>query len=114
MGFTCPDPLAPSNVNLSSVAAGSAAERAETRKGTKYADLVSSGDYSFVPIAIETLGAWGPSAAVICTEIGGRVRAHTGEVRSVAFLRQRLSIAVQRGNAASVLGTVPRVDWLPV
>jgi len=34
----------------------------------------------------------------------------TGEVRSLAFLRQRLGIAVQRGNAAAVIGTIPWED----
>ena len=73
--FTCPDTLAPSHLNHSSQAAGSAAERAEVLKQTKYAELVASGDFLFAPIAIETLGAWGPSALSICAEIGG---AHRG------------------------------------
>ena len=58
-------------MNLSSQAAGSVAERAETLKQTKYAELVASGDYIFAPIAIETLGAWDPSALSICADIGG-------------------------------------------
>ena len=31
----------------------------------------------------------------------------TGEKRAGAFLLQRLSLAVQRGNCASVFGTIP-------
>jgi len=30
----------------------------------------------------------------------------TGDVREASFLKQRLSLAVQRGNAALVLGTI--------
>src|SRR5271163_4918778 len=82
--FTCPDTLAPSHLNRSSTAAGSAAATAEMRKQTKYSELARSGDYSFVPIAIETLGAWGPSSTEICAEIGGRIAASTGEKRSIA------------------------------
>ena len=104
--FTCPDTLAPSHINRSSTAAGSAAIMAEGRKRSKYSQLASSGLYSFVPIAIETLGAWGPAAIEICSEIGGRISRCTGDVRSSFFLRQRLDIAIQKGNAASVLGTI--------
>jgi len=38
-------------------------------------------------------------------DIGRRIPVATGEQRSTEFLFQRLSIAVQRGNAASVVGT---------
>jgi hypothetical protein len=103
--FTCPDTLAPSHLNRSSAAAGSAAVMAEGRKRAKYSQLANSGLHTFVPIAIETLGAWGPAAQEICAEIGGRIGRSTGDVRSSSFLRQRLGIAVQRGNAAAVLGT---------
>jgi len=49
--FTCPDTLAPSHLNHSSQAAGSAAAQAEALKNTKYAELVSSGDFIFAPVA---------------------------------------------------------------
>jgi hypothetical protein len=104
--FTCPDTLAPSHLNRSSTAAGSVAVLAEERKRTKYSQLVNSGLHIFVPIAIETLGAWGPAAQEICAEIGGRIARCTGDVRSPSFLRQRLDIAIQKGNAAAVLGTL--------
>jgi hypothetical protein len=104
--FTCPDTLAPSHLSSSSQAAGSVADQAEHRKRTKYAALCASGNYMFAPIAIETLGAWGSSALAICGEIGGRISAKTGELRSLAFLKQRLAIAVKRGNTAAVIGTV--------
>ena len=108
--FTCPDTLAPSHLNQSSLAAGSAASRAEANKNTKYSELAANGDYIFAPIAIETLGAWGPSAQSLCSEIGGRIASQSGDLRALSFLRQRLSIAVQRGNAAAVVGTFPLGD----
>jgi hypothetical protein len=103
--FTCPDTLAPSHLNQSSLATGSAASAAESRKRTKYAEL-SSGNYAFVPIAIETLGAWGPCALEFCADLGGRIARHTGDARATAFLKQRLDMAIQRGNAAAVVGTL--------
>ena len=38
-------------------------------------------------------------------DIGPRIAVAAGEPRSTQFLFQRLSIAIQRGNAASVVGT---------
>jgi len=38
-------------------------------------------------------------------ELGGRIAAATGDPRSSELLFQQLSVAVQRGNAACVLGT---------
>src|SRR6188508_3613201 len=49
--FTCPDTLAPSHLCHSFQAAGLVAERAETLKQTKYAELAASGDFEFAPIA---------------------------------------------------------------
>ena len=103
--FTCPDTLAPSHVRQTSLAAGSAAIAAESKKRTKYAELSVAN--SFVPFAIETLGVWGNDAYALSSEIGSRIAAITGEPRSTAFFRQRLDIAVQRGNAAAILGTLP-------
>ena len=36
-------------------------------------------------------------------DVGRRVAAETGEPRSLQFLLQRVSVAVQRGNAACVI-----------
>ena len=40
-------------------------------------------------------------------DIGSRIADATGEKRSKYFLFQAISMAVQRGNVASILGTVP-------
>jgi len=104
--FTCPDTLAPSHLPRSSTAAGSAAVAAECKKQAKYIELSRSGDYAFVPVAIETLGSWGPSALDVTAEIGGRIARCTGDIRSTTFLRQRLDIAIQKGNAGAVHGTM--------
>ena len=51
---------------------------------------------------VESLGALGEEAATFFRDIGRRIAVATGEPRSTQFLFQRLSIAIQRGNAASV------------
>ena len=43
---------------------------------------------------------------------GTRIAEATGEKRSTYFLFQSLGMATQRGNVASVLGTVPSVKKL--
>ena len=100
---TCPDTLAPSHVHRSSIEAGAAAAAAEAIKTAKYASLAVA--HEFVPVVIETLGTWGTAGLAFVNEIGRRISSVTGDPRAASFLRQRLSMAVQRGNAASVLGT---------
>ena len=60
----------------------------------------------FSPLAIETMGAMGPKSMALLWEVGRRVAAESGEPRSTDYLLQRLSVAVQRGNCASVLGSI--------
>jgi hypothetical protein len=102
--FTCPDTLAPSHLNSAVTGSGVVANESENKKKLKYACL--SPLFHFVPIAIETLGAFGEEAEHFIRELGRRITTATGERRATEFLWQRLSVAVQRGNAISVLGTV--------
>jgi hypothetical protein len=108
--FTCPDTLAPSYVDLAAGGAGFVAARAEQGKIAKYASLISSNALTFAPVAIETLGAWGPSAIDLCRELGARLAFATHDPRAHFFLVQRLGLAVQRGNAASVASTFQQAD----
>ena len=108
--FTCVDTLAPSHLNTAVSAAGAVAAEAEEHKRQKYTSL--SGTYYFVPIAVETLGAVGEEAAMFLNELSHRITRVTKDACSSQFLMQRLSVAVQRGNAACVLGTVKSSDAL--
>ena len=60
-------------------------------------------------MAIETTGVFGPRTTQFLKELGHRLRLVSGEANSYAYLTQRLSVSVQRGNAPSVLGTM-KVD----
>jgi hypothetical protein len=57
-------------------------------------------------VAVETIGALGDGADELMHDLGRRISEVTGERRATEFLLQRLSVAIQHGNAASVLGTV--------
>jgi hypothetical protein len=91
-------------VQTTSSVAGSAAAGAEQKKQQKYSDM--NIDVDFVPFAIETSGVWGEEALRLVNEIGRRIAEVSHEPRSTAFLRQRISVAVQRGNAACINGTL--------
>ena len=60
----------------------------------------------FYHVVIETLGAWGKDAQGLVSELGGRLTALTENPRSLAFLRQHFGIAMQRGNASAIHGTL--------
>ena len=74
----------------------------------KYSQLDSS--HQFEPVAIETTGVIGERSRKFLVELGHRIRRVSGEINSTAFLIQRLSIVLQRGNAASVVGTIGRTE----
>ena len=96
---TVPDTLAPSHVEATSVQVGAAASRAANVKTQKYQALQSS--HYIVPLAIETLGPWNHEGLQFVTELGRRLSEQSGDRRETMFLKQRLSVAVQKGNALS-------------
>ena len=97
---TCINTFAESSLNRSAIEAGTMAREAEDGKRRKYPALVDQ--YIFEPIAIETSGVMGPSTIKIINEIGRRLSERTGDKRMTLWLKQRLLIAVQRGNAVAM------------
>ena len=77
---------------------------AEERKKTKYQHLDAS--HSFTPIAVEMTGLFDPLKWAFLKDLGHRIALATGEERSRTYLVQRISVAIQRENAALVMGTV--------
>ena len=101
---TCCDTFAASNIHTAVTEPGAVAAHAENIKVSKYSHLDSS--YLFVPMAVETCGAFGPNAQDFLRDLGRRVKTATLEDNAYQYLVQRISVAVQRGNAASVLGSL--------
>jgi len=62
-------------------------------------------DEDDVPVAIETSGVMNQLAVDLVSEIGRRITSVTEDTRETMFLFQRLSVALQRGNAVSFLAT---------
>jgi len=103
---TIRDTLAPSHINESSKKSGSIAEKAERLKHNHYIDLKEN--YLFTPIAFESLGCMGPETKKFVNKLGSLMKSASGEPRSTDYLLQKISIAIQRGNAACILGTLGR------
>ena len=102
---TCADTMAASHLSTTCTSAGAAANQAATLKQQKYAALAST--HTFVPLAVETFGPWNSEGLSFISELGRRTTVVTGDPRETTFLFQRLSIAVQYGNAVSCAGTFP-------
>jgi hypothetical protein len=62
--------------------------------------------YKFQHVVIESLGAYGEEAWHFIQQLDLRLCAVTQDTRSASYLLQRLSVAVQRGNAACMLGNI--------
>ena len=108
--MTVADTLCQSYINQSVRSAGAAADTREIQKTSKYTSLAEN--YIFVPVGVETFGSWGPEGSNLIKSIGKKVMDVTGEKRSTSFLFQGISMAIQRGNASCVLGTVPHSEGL--
>ncbi|XP_069181539.1 uncharacterized protein [Procambarus clarkii] len=108
--YTCASTLADTYLPYSAAEGGGAATFRETQKTNKYRDLERC--YRFVPIGSETLGAWGKCALKFLKELGEELIGKTRDPRAASFMFQRLSVAVQRGNACCILGTHPTPEEL--
>ena len=101
---TCPDTVAPSHSSLASSEAGSVVQEAEYKKTQKYSHL--SPAHFFVPIAVETIGVFDPEARNFFQELARRIKSVTDDHMTLQYLAQHVSVVIQRGNAAAVLGCI--------
>ena len=61
--------------------------------------------YIFTPLAFESFGAVGPETSVFLKELGKRMARNSGEPRSLDYLLQRISVAIQRRNSVRIRDT---------
>lgn len=54
---------------------------------------------------METLGPWEKEAIAFTEKLGNVLNSVTGENRSKEFFKKNISLAIQRGNAASIMGS---------
>ena len=102
---TVPDTYAASHIQATEIFAGAAAEKASDNKRVKYNDLATI--HIFVPIAVETSGAWCSLSAQFIEDLGRRIAAVTNEPLETTYLYQRFSVSIQRGKAGAFNNTFP-------
>ena len=99
---TCTDTFAALHLDQAAREARAIAALAVRRQKARYLDLAQT--HHFVAFVVETTAAMGSDALDLFADIGSRIRAVTNEAQSQAFFLQH--VALQRGNAVSVLGTI--------
>jgi hypothetical protein len=70
------------------------------------AEIISS-NYIFKSLAFESLGPWCKEAIDFIDVIGKRLMVESSDSKSKKFLFERICLAIQRGNAASIRSTFP-------
>ena len=75
-----------------------------TNKMMKYELLTQT--HTFTPLAVETTGAFNTKASKFLQDIGRRCTEATGDIKETAYIFQQVSVAIQRGNALSIRGTL--------
>ena len=101
---TCSDTMAPSYLHLSRNGPGKVATKAADVKLNKYKKLLEQ-NYIILPFAVETLGPWCSEAIEFIDILGNLIKERTSEPRAKIYLKQRIGLAIQRTNAARVMGT---------
>ena len=89
--------LAASYVVASSTQIGFASTTAADRKSQKYLGLDPL--YRFQPVSLENLGPVCPSTNLFFSVLGRKISSVSGDPKETLYLRQRLSICLQRYNA---------------
>ena len=102
---TVSDTFAKSHLATTSTEAGEAANRAAAAKTLKYATITRT--HAFVAVALESSGSWSSEGLDFVLELGRRLTDATHDTLETSYLFQRLSVALQRGNAICFSSTLP-------
>ena len=118
LGITGLAAILPSSVCSSTTSTttspGHALSVAHKRKLDKSWEACHCQGIVFIPIAVESLGAWHPSAIAEMKKLGSALARHSGDDEGITTSRlfQKLSICLMRGNAALFNNRCPS-DQLP-
>ena len=95
------DAFSKSHIIASSIESGSSAKSAKILKNRKYQGLV--GNFHFQPVAFQTTDCCGPSTGSFVEELGRKLFEATGNPLEAVWLRQKIFLAIVRGNATNIL-----------
>src|SRR5688572_28536539 len=96
--------FATSHLAVTSTGAGQAASRAVAAKRSKYATITRT--HPFVAVALESSGSWSSEGLDFVLELGRRLTDATHDPLDTSYLFQRLSVAVQSGDAICFSSTL--------
>jgi hypothetical protein len=105
---TVSDSFAPTYRQKALSEPGLVAEAAEIRKIANYRGLEEK--FLIQPVAFETLGAFGPSTRSFLSLIGKALINRTGDKRAASFMKQRISVELQRFNSWCIKEALVRLD----
>ena len=108
------NPLQQALVNRAAAEPGHALEVARRRKNDQSYEACRQEQIVFIPLPVETFGAWHAEAVVELRRIARALARETGkdEKTTTHHLFQRLSVSLARGNASLFLSRKP--DILPM
>ena len=101
--ITVVDTFAPSHSSFIEDGPGALACRIEILKTAEKLGLLST--HCYIPLVVETTGVFGTETAKFFKDLAHRMRLISGDSKEHSTLLQRISIAVQSNNAASILAT---------
>ena len=112
LDVTVINPLQDAQVQGAASNPGHALAIAHKRKLDKSWEDCHQQGIEFIPIAVESLGAWHNTAAAQVTKLGSALARQSGEDEGVTVSRlfQQLSVALMRGNAALFNNRCPAED----
>ena len=109
---TVTSPLQQNTILGAATECGVAARLRQQAKDDAALGLCEAAGVSFLPVAVETFGAWGDVARATIASVARRWADRRGEDRGRAknWIFQKLSVALQRGNASMLLSRSPVMD----
>lgn len=94
---TCVDTIASSYLPSTSKKAGAAANQASLRKEKLYEDIFIK--HNFLAFAVETFGTFSEDTKLFVKKLGPILNSKSGNVYAKTFFVNKISLAIQRGNA---------------
>ena len=109
LDFTVVNPLQSALVRQTAKEGGSAVAHAHGVKLKKYEERCGAEGITFLPLAVDTLGGWHPTALETITRLGRQLARNVGkeDQEVVRHLRQRLAVLLVRDNVALLGARTP-------
>ena len=109
LDITVINPLQQTLINRSAVNPGHALQFAFDRKMSKHGEACRTAGIAFIPLPLDTFGAWGDSTVREVKRMGTSLARHTGceESETIRHLIQRVSVTLMKVNANLILNRSP-------